>query len=116
MNDQSCNMSAQSKILSVKKDQAPLDDSQMIVMMTIGELRTLIRAEIEASKKQELPRRLLYDTEEAAKILGLPPTWLAARQRAGQIRAIRKGRYVMFRLADLEEFANRSDAVDTPGG
>src|SRR5262245_29276585 len=93
----------------------PPDDSRMIVQLSAGELRALIRAEIEASRKQELPR-LLYDTAEAAEILGVPPTWLAARARAGEVRVTRKGHYVLFSLPDLQEFAARSDDVDTPEG
>ena len=87
----------------------------MVVMMTIGNLRALIREEIEAAKKDELPR-LLYNTEEAAKILGLPPTWLAAKARADEVRVTRKGHYVLFSLVDLQEFAGRSDGVDPPEG
>jgi Helix-turn-helix domain len=90
-------------------------DERLLVTMTVGELRELVRVEIEAAKKQELPR-LLYDTHEAAEILGLPASWLAARARAGEVRVTRKGHYVLFSLADLQEFADRSDGVDTPEG
>jgi excisionase family DNA binding protein len=85
-----------------------MDDSAMIVTMTVGDLRGLIRAEVEAAKKTELPR-LLYNTAEAAKILNVPKSWLAAKARAGEIKVTRKGYYVRFTLADLEEFAAKND-------
>ena len=98
-----------------KKDMnEPLpDDSKMLVQLTVNELRAIIRGELETSKKHDSPR-LLYNNAEAAKILDVPATWLAAQARAGKIPVIRLGHYVRFSLADLEAFAKRRDGVDTP--
>ena len=47
MNDQSRNMGAPSKILSLKKDPVLADDAGMVVMITVGELPQLIDEEIQ---------------------------------------------------------------------
>ena len=97
-----------SKIVKLHPD--PPDDERMIVQLSVGQLRKLIRDEIEAAKKQELPR-VLYDSEEAAKILNVPETWVATKARAGEIKVTRMGHYVLFTLADLQEFARRHREV-----
>src|SRR6266542_1520444 len=100
-------MSEPKRVVQLHPD---IDDGRPAFSMTVADLRALIRDEIEAAKKQELPR-LLYNTAEAAKILDVPPTWLAAQARAGKIPDVRKGHYVRYRIPDLEEFAARSDGV-----
>lgn len=97
-------MSASPKITTTQT-AAPTDDT-MVVTLTVATLREIIRAEIEAAKQTELPR-LLYNTAEAAKILGVPRTWLASKARAGDIKVTRLGHYVLFALDDLREFARQ---------
>lgn len=45
--------------------------------------------------------RPLVDTAEAASILGVPESWLAARARNGEAPCRRLGKYVRFDLAEL---------------
>jgi len=45
--------------------------------------------------------KLLYDTEEAASLLGVPESWLAKAAREGTAPCVRMGHYVKFRPEDL---------------
>ena len=65
--------------------------------------REIVREELTALKPAE-PPKLLLDTEEAAKFLNVPPTWLASTAREGKIKSIKLGHYVRFARTDLEAF------------
>lgn len=53
----------------------------------------------------------LVDANRAAEMLGVPPTWLLAQARAGQIPHHRLGHYVRF---DLDELIDWLDHTRTP--
>jgi excisionase family DNA binding protein len=78
-------------------------DERMIVTMTIADLREILRQELAALKPAE-PEPLLLDTEAAAQLLKVPPTWLATAARDGKVKSVRLGAYVRFRKRDLEAF------------
>ena len=46
----------------------------------------------------------LLDAKAAARLLGVPPTWLLAQARAGRIPHHRLGHYVRFSAEDLREW------------
>jgi len=46
--------------------------------------------------------KLLYNTKEAAYLLGVPETWLAKAAREGIAPCVRMGHYVQFSLEDLK--------------
>jgi excisionase family DNA binding protein len=72
-------------------------------------LREILREEL----KQEAPLpKLLYSTEEAAQILGVPKTWLGSAARTGVVPSVRVGHYVRFAIRDLEDFIRKKQ---TPG-
>jgi excisionase family DNA binding protein len=74
-------------------------------------LREILREEL--AKQESLPK-LLYSTKEAAAILGVPQTWLAAAARKGLIACVRAGHYVQFSMTDLQDFiANNRTTVDS---
>jgi len=52
----------------------------------------------------ESPRRAqnLLTASELAKHLSLPESWVRTEERAGRIPSFRLGRYVRFRLSDVE--------------
>lgn len=43
----------------------------------------------------------LLDARQAAAILNVPPSWIAAEARAGRIPHVRLGRYVRFNAEEL---------------
>jgi excisionase family DNA binding protein len=71
--------------------------------LTIGELRELVRGEIGALLSNQARPKLLYTTEQAAELCGVPSTWLASAARSGKVKCRRLGSYVRFTLDDLKE-------------
>jgi predicted DNA-binding transcriptional regulator AlpA len=54
----------------------PDDDSRLIVTLTVGELRTLIRTEVTKAFANRSSEDRLVDIEEAAKMLCVSTDWL----------------------------------------
>lgn len=54
----------------------------------------------------DLPREpeALIDAERAARLLGVPKTWVLAEARAGRIPHVRLGRYVRFEPPELRRW------------
>jgi excisionase family DNA binding protein len=50
------------------------------------------------------PEKLLLNTKEAAELLDVKETWLAAAAREGRVEAVKLGHYIRFRRTDLEAF------------
>lgn len=65
---------AAKKIVPIRSESAPADDSRMIVTMTASELRAIIRDEIVKNGKGGDDR--LVDADEAAKTLNVSVDWL----------------------------------------
>ncbi len=74
-----------------------------------GWLRNLIREEIKTAAGQNGNQepKLLYNTEEAARLLGLPETWLGRAARQGIVPCVRMGHYVRFTANDLESYIEK---------
>ena len=53
-----------------------MDDSNLAVTLTVGQLRVLIREEIEKAVGQNGHQDRLLDAGEASKILSVSPDWL----------------------------------------
>ncbi len=62
--------------------------------------RRLLAAELATLIGQQITPPLL-DTRQAAAILNVPPSWIAAEARAERIPHIRLGRYVRFNREEL---------------
>jgi len=58
--------------------------------------------------------KLLYDTNEAAELLGIRRTKLFALLRDGSLKAVYLGRKTMFQPKELERFAE--SLTERPGG
>ncbi len=56
-------------------NNTPSQDSALAVTLTVGELRALIREEVQAANQNGHQDRLL-DAGEASKILSVSPDWL----------------------------------------
>jgi len=102
-------MSEPRKIIPLRSTE-PQDD-KLIVTMSVGELRQLVRDEI--AKAQPKPEKLLYTTAEAAALLSLKKSWIATAARKGEIPCTRKGHYVLFTRQQIEEIA-RTSLLDKP--
>ena len=50
-------------------------------------------------------RTPLLNAQQAARLLGVPPTWVLAQARRDAIPHVRLGRYVRFDAAALEAWA-----------
>jgi excisionase family DNA binding protein len=67
--------------------------------------RAIVREELKAAMvANQAKPKLTYDTKEAAAILYLPESWIAAAARDGKIACVKVGHYVRFRLEDLQAF------------
>jgi excisionase family DNA binding protein len=75
-------------------------------------IRQAVREEIAAAAKIQSKPKLTYTTPEAAEILNVPETWLAAAAREGRVPSVRIGHYVRFKLSDLENFIETRRAVN----
>jgi excisionase family DNA binding protein len=49
----------------------------------------------------------LLDAAAAGALLNVPASWVLAEARAGRMPAVRMGKYVRFRSADLAEWLDR---------
>jgi excisionase family DNA binding protein len=78
----------------------------MLVTLRVNDLRGIIRAEVTAAlAAQGTPvAKMAFTIKEAAEMLSVPPTWLAAKARAGEIPTTRQGHYVTFAEQDLKDF------------
>jgi len=59
-----------------KPENAILDDSTPSVHLTVGQLKALVREEIEKAGQNGHQEDKLLDAEEACKILSASPDWL----------------------------------------
>jgi predicted DNA-binding transcriptional regulator AlpA len=51
-------------------------DSTLLVTMTVGQLRELIKAEVQAARTAQLEADRLLDVKEAAKMVSMSEDWL----------------------------------------
>lgn len=91
-------------------------DSRLAVTLTVAELRELVQAEIGTLLSSQEKPKLLYTTEEAAELCGLPSTWLATAARTGKVKCRRLGIYVRFAIEDLKELIEQAKAVNEECG
>jgi excisionase family DNA binding protein len=74
-------------------------------------IREVIREELKASNGNGHEPKLLYTTEEAAQLCGLPKTWLASAARSGKVKCRRMGSYVRFSMEDLKELVENARSL-----
>ncbi len=96
-------------------NNSPTQESTLAVSLTVGQLRALMREEISAVAEQNGHRepKLLYNTEEAARILGVPKTWLGRAARQGLVPCVKLGHYVNFNPEDLRAFIGKLKKENT---
>jgi excisionase family DNA binding protein len=85
-------------------------ENVLAVTLTVGQLRDLVRQEVQAgigngnvraSKKEWLTAK------ELAEEYGLPKTWFEERGRTGDIARVKPGRYVLFKRRDVETYLDQ---------
>ncbi len=85
-----------------------INDSSLAVTLTVGQLREIVRVEIlAASQNGNQEPKLLYNMKEAARLLGVPETWLGRAARQGLVPCVRMGHYVRFTANDLESYIEK---------
>jgi hypothetical protein len=100
-----------SKVIPISPEAVPEKNSdEMLVMLRVSDLRVIMDGVVEAVLKRQQPpiQRIVYPLKEAAEMLSVPPTWLAAKARAGEIKCVRLGHYVTFAEQDLREFVEKA--------
>jgi hypothetical protein len=99
-----------SKVIPISPEAVPeKNGDDMIVTLRVSDFKIIMNSVVEAALKRQQPpvSRIVYPLKEAAQMLSVPPTWLAAKARAGEIQCVRLGHYVTFTEQDLREFIER---------
>jgi hypothetical protein len=85
-----------SKVVRISPDTGPeKSGDEMIVTLRVADLKAIVRGEVQAALAAQEPpiHRIVYPLKEAAEMLSVPPTWLAAKARVGDpmrpLRALR---------------------------
>ena len=91
------------------------DALQMIVTLTRGQLEEIVEAAVERANAKKKPIQLQFTTKEAAQMLNVPESWLAAKARAGEIPHRQLGHYRLFSLEDINTILEQS-VVKSNGG
>jgi excisionase family DNA binding protein len=73
----------------------------MIVTLTESELDAIIERAVERVLEKQKPAKLSFSTAEAAAMLGVPESWLAAKARARKVPFHQAGHYRLFSLQDV---------------
>jgi hypothetical protein len=84
----------------------------MIVTMTVGQLQKIVTDAVVAALDRQPPEPLLYDSREAAIMLGVPHTWLERKARENKVPFRRLGHYKRYSREDIEQIAK--GVVDPP--
>jgi hypothetical protein len=100
-----------SKVIPISPEAVPeKNGDDMIVTLRVSDLKIILDGVVEAALKRQQPpiNRLVYPLKEAAKMISVPPTWLAAKARAGEITCVRLGHYITFAEKDLRDFTDKN--------
>jgi hypothetical protein len=89
------------KIFPLRPEGVP--DEKPIVMLTVGELEQIVEFAVERALERKKSVKLLFNTREAAAMLNVPESWLAANARAKQVPYRQVGHYRYFSQEDIDE-------------
>ncbi len=92
-------------------NNTPSQDSALAVTLTVGELRVLIREEVQAAnqnghrcKMSTEPAKSYFKIAEAAKFSCLADSTIRFYMRKGQLKALKVGSRVIIKREDLDTF------------
>lgn len=94
--------------------ETPNNGSDILGRVLAELVQNAVETKISNLVEQASRPKLLYNLKEASEILGVPESWLAARARAGGVKATRMGLYVNFTIPDLEEFVEKMRMDSAP--
>jgi len=72
----------------------------MVVQMTVGELRELIRQAV-AEQEAKTTYEKLLTPEQLSKALGVPVSWIYEQSRQRHLPTHRMGKYIRFDLCEV---------------
>ena len=78
-----------------------IEDSTLSVTLTVGQLRALVREEVQAASNGNHGAAQLLTSEELADRLRVPLSWVYEQSRMGNIPTYRFGRYIRFNLVEV---------------
>ena len=82
-----------------------IDDSSLSVTLTVGQLKALVREEVQAvSNGNGHQEGELLSAEAAAKRWNIPKSWISDMARRGELPCVRLGHYIRFKPEDLDRF------------
>ncbi len=87
---------------------SPIQDSSLAVSLTVGQLRQLVREEIQAANGNASLEPLL-DAEDVAKILGVDTGYIYSLARAKKIPSVKLGKYRKFCPYQLKRWLDRKN-------
>jgi excisionase family DNA binding protein len=80
--------------------------------LLLDQIRVVVRQEVQAaSSGNSTPAKLLFTTKEAATMLNIEESWLAAKARAGQIPHRMLGHYRFFSRDDIDTIIKKSGVM-----
>jgi len=85
-------------------NNTPSQDSNLAVTLTVGQLRALVREEVQAIMKQNGQTSELLSAETASKRWDIPVSWIRDMARRGELPHVKLGHYTRFRPEDLARF------------
>jgi len=78
-----------------------LDDSSLLVTLTVGQLKTIVREEAQKAVGQNGHYPDLLTAETLAEKLKVPPSWVYEQSRLRKIPTHKLGRYIRFDLHEV---------------
>ena len=82
-------------------EKANIDDSSPSVTLTVGQLKALVRTEVEKAVGQNGHHPDLLTAETLAEKLKVPLSWAYEQSRLGNIPKHKLGRYIRFDLHEV---------------
>ena len=81
-------------------DPSNINNSSLAVTLTVGQLREIVREEIQATNQDGHQTELLT-AEKLAERLKIPVSWVYEQSRQENIPTHRLGRYIRFNLHEV---------------
>jgi len=81
---------------------------RMIVTLNVADLEAIVEAAVQRALDKRKPAKLNFNTREAAEMLGVTESWLAAKARAGEVPHRQMGHFRLFSLQDIEAIIAQS--------
>ena len=78
-----------------------ITDTSPSVTLTVGQLRALVREEVEKAVRRNGHGKELLTPENLAERLKVPVSWVYEQSRQGNIPTHRLGRYIRFDLHEV---------------